>query len=89
MCPAYLLITFANSLDPDQAWRKPGPDLDPNYLASILMVSLKTFWKEFVLGKTTDSERKKACTIIQHAQSTTLYLPATKLPSATLVSLLF
>ena len=33
--------------------------------------------------------KKKACTVIQHAHCTTLYLPATKLPSATLVSLLF
>ena len=27
-----LLITFANKLDPDQAQRKVGPDLDPNCL---------------------------------------------------------
>ena len=27
-----LLITFANSLDPDQARHFVGPDLDPNYL---------------------------------------------------------
>ena len=30
-----LLITFANSLDPDQAWQNVGPDLNPNCL---------TFW---------------------------------------------
>ena len=28
----HLLITFANSLDPDQALRNVGPDLDPNCL---------------------------------------------------------
>ena len=27
-----LLITFANSLDPDQDQQNVGPDLDPNYL---------------------------------------------------------
>ena len=27
-----LLITFANSLDPDQDRRFVGPDLDPNHL---------------------------------------------------------
>ena len=27
-----LLITFANSLDPDQARQNVGPDLDPNCL---------------------------------------------------------
>ena len=26
----HLLITFANSLDPDQALQNVGPDLDPN-----------------------------------------------------------
>ena len=28
----YLLITFANGLDPDQARQNVGPDLDPNCL---------------------------------------------------------
>ena len=28
----HLLITFANSLDPDQAQQNVGPDLDPNCL---------------------------------------------------------
>ena len=27
----YLLITFSNSLDPDQARQNVGPDLDPNF----------------------------------------------------------
>ena len=30
--PCYLLITFANSLEPDQAQPNVGPDLDPNCL---------------------------------------------------------
>ena len=29
-----LLITFANSLDPDQAQQNVGPDLDPNCLTA-------------------------------------------------------
>ena len=32
LCPLRLLITFANSLDPDQALHFVGPDLDPNCL---------------------------------------------------------
>ena len=28
----HLLIAFANSLDPDQARKNAGPDLDPNFL---------------------------------------------------------
>ena len=28
----HLLITFANSLDPDQAWHVVGPDLGPSCL---------------------------------------------------------
>ena len=30
-----LLITFANSLDPDQAQQNVGPDLDPNCLTPL------------------------------------------------------
>ena len=29
----HLLMIFANSLDPDQAWQNVRPDLDPNWLA--------------------------------------------------------
>ena len=32
LCPLCLLITFAYSLDPDQARQNVGPDLDPNWL---------------------------------------------------------
>ena len=32
LCPLCLLITFANSLDLDQARQNVGPDLDLNFL---------------------------------------------------------
>ena len=32
LCQLCLLITIANSLDPDQARQNVGPDLDPNCL---------------------------------------------------------
>ena len=32
LCPLCLLITFANSFDPDQARQNVRPDLDPNCL---------------------------------------------------------
>ena len=38
------MITFANSLDPDQARHHVEPDLDPNCLT--LIVILKEFLKE-------------------------------------------
>ena len=40
----HLLITFANSLDPDQAQENVGHDLDPNYL-TLCWYSWKNFWK--------------------------------------------
>ena len=40
-----LLITFANSLDPDQDQQNVGPDLDPNCLTDTLGVVLKEFFK--------------------------------------------
>ena len=39
-----LLITFANSLDPDQDQQNIGPDLDPNSLT--LIVFMKDFFKK-------------------------------------------
>ena len=33
-------MTFANSLDPDQAWQNVGPDPDPNCLTPE-----RKFWK--------------------------------------------
>ena len=38
----HLLITFANSLDPDEDRQKVGPDLGPNCLT--LIVILKEFF---------------------------------------------
>ena len=37
-------MTFANSLDPDQAQQNVGPDLDPNCLT--LMVFLKEYFEK-------------------------------------------
>ena len=37
-----LLMTFANSLDPDQARQNVGPDLDTNWLT--MMLFLKEFF---------------------------------------------
>ena len=36
-----LLITFANSLDPDLDRQNVGPDIDPNCLTCALLVFLK------------------------------------------------
>ena len=53
-----LLITFAKSLDPNQAQLNVGPDVDPNYLA--LSVFLKAFFEKsiFEIKKLTDSKKK-------------------------------
>ena len=58
MCPAYLLITFANSLDPDQAWQKSGLIWIRTVWHAFWWYPSKTFWKEFVFGKTTAGENK-------------------------------
>ena len=48
-----LLITFANSLDPDQDRQNVGLDLDPNCL------TLKEFFsKKFILKKVSRSQQK-------------------------------
>ena len=44
-----LLITFANSLDPNQAQRFVGPDLDPNCLT--LMVFLKDIFEKKIFDE--------------------------------------
>ena len=46
----HLLITFANSLDPDQAWQNVRPDLYPNYL-TIWWYSERIFWKSWFWKK--------------------------------------
>ena len=62
-----LLITFANSLDPDQAQQNVGPDLDPNCFDT-LMVFLKGFCEK-VNFKTKSTDDKESCKITQHAKS--------------------
>ena len=58
-----LLITFANSFDPDQARQNVGPDLDPNCLtAGIPGVVFEVDFEE-------KNRRQKACKITQHAKS--------------------
>ena len=51
-----LLINFANSLDPDQAWQNVGPDLDPNCL-TLWWYSWKIFLKKLILKKFTDDKK--------------------------------
>ena len=62
----HLLITFANSLDPDQARQNVGPDLDPNCLT--LMVFRKEFFEEVNFRKKSIDD-KKASKITLHAKS--------------------
>ena len=55
-----LLITFANSLDPDQVRQYP--------ICLTLMVFLKSFLKMSIFKKQSTDD-KKACKITQHAKS--------------------
>ena len=52
-----LLITLANSLDPDQARQHVGPDLDPK-LFDTLMVFLKEFFEKVDFEKISRREKK-------------------------------
>ena len=54
-----LLITFANSLDPDQDGQNVGPDLDSNCL-TLRWCSLKTFLKKLILKKKSRQTTPKA-----------------------------
>ena len=54
---SHLVITFVNSLDPDQARQNVGPDQDPNCLT--LMVILKEFFKKKVMKKKSSGDEKK------------------------------
>ena len=58
VCWCHLLITFANSLEPDQARQYVWPDLDPNCL--ILMVFLKEFYKKVDFEKKSANFKKHA-----------------------------
>ena len=61
-----LLITFTNSLDPDQAQQNVGPDLDPNCM-TLWWYSSKNFAKKLILEKI--SRRQKSMQIAHHAKS--------------------
>ena len=54
-----LLITFANSLDPDQAQQNVGPDLDPNCL-TLWWYSWKIFLKKLIFKKNLQMTKKHA-----------------------------
>ena len=63
-----LLITFANSLDPDQA-QQNWPDLEPNCL-TLWWYSWKIFLKKKKkIKKKKSADDEKACKITQHAKS--------------------
>ena len=64
----HLLITFANSLDPDKARQNVGPDLDPNCL-TLWWYSRKIFFEKINLKKKRPTDDKKACKITKHAKS--------------------
>ena len=73
-----LLITFANSLDPDQDRHNVGPDLNPNHL-TLWWCSWKNFLKKWILKKSTDDNKsmknypacwvKLPCWFIQRAKN--------------------
>ena len=48
-----LLITFANSLDPDQVLQNVGPDLDPNCLCHTHFLKKINFEKKLADDKET------------------------------------
>ena len=62
-----LLITLANSLDPDQDQENVSLDLDPNCLILSLLVFLKHVFEKVNFEKSADD--KKAYNITQHAKS--------------------
>ena len=55
-----LLITFENSLDPDQAQQNVRPDLDPSCLTHTLMVFVKNFLEKAGFWKTSADDKKHA-----------------------------
>ena len=61
-----LLITFTNSLVPDQDQQNVGPDLDP-YRLTLWQCSWKNFSKKLILKKV--SSRQKLEKITQNAKS--------------------
>ena len=78
-----LLVTFANSLDPDQARQNVGPGLDPNCLA-LWSHSWNSFLKKVILknsayDKITMQRANSACTHIPYYREI-LYLHTLKVP---------
>ena len=65
-----MLITFANSLDPDQARQNVGPDLDPSCL-TLWWYSWKNFLKKLILKKVSKWQKKHAK--LPSRQSVNLY----------------
>ena len=55
----HLLITFANSLDPDQDQKNFGSDLAPNP-STLLKVFLKEFFKKVDFKKNSADHKKKS-----------------------------
>ena len=56
----HLLITFGNSLDPDQAQQNIGPDPDPKKLFALWRYSWKIFLKKLTLKKNPQRTKKHA-----------------------------
>ena len=55
-----MLITFANSLDPDQAWLNDNQDLDPNcWQFGTLKVFLKAYFEKVKFKKNTQKNRQQ------------------------------
>ena len=69
-----LLITFANSLDPDQAQQNAWPDMDPNCLT--LMVFLKIFQKCWFWKKISRLQKKKHAKIPSSQRVKTPFMTA-------------
>ena len=63
-------MTFANSLDSDQALQNVRPELDPNCLT--LMVFLKEFFR-YVDFEKKSADDKKSVKISQEAESTLIF----------------
>ena len=56
-----LLITFANSLDPDQVRQKVSPDLDPKPLGFLIAFLKELFEKNNFDKKSTDNKSMENC----------------------------
>ena len=73
-----LLITFENSLYPDQARQNVGYNLDPNCFDT-RMISLKEFFKKVDFDKKKISRRQNACENFQVDKELTFQTPRKKM----------